>query len=179
MYYQQDMNKQTHMPRRDVLRLLSAGALICCAPRVAFAASASEWQLSKDEWKRRLTDGEFQVLREEATERPYTSKLLSEKRAGKFVCAGCALPLFDAKHKYDSGTGWPSFYQALPDALETKTDYKLVLPRTEYHCRRCGGHHGHIFKDGPQPTGLRYCNNGIALDFIPDTTRKKRKKISS
>lgn len=128
--------------------------------------------LSTSEWKKRLTGQQYNILREEGTEAPYSSVLLKEKRKGVFACAGCDLPLFYSKRKYESGTGWPSFYQAIPNSIETKTDYKLGLPRTEYHCTRCGGHHGHIFNDGPEPTGLRYCNNGIALKFIPMTDRK-------
>ena len=128
-----------------------------------------DWaNLSKQDWQQRLTEQEFYVLRKEGTERPFTSPLNDEKRPGKFVCAGCALPLFTTDMKYDSGTGWPSFFTVIEGAVETKRDFKLVVPRTEYHCARCGGHQGHVFKDGPQPTGLRYCNNGIALDFIPD-----------
>ncbi len=126
-----------------------------------------DWDnLSEREWKDRLTDMEFYVLRKEGTERAGTSRLNHEKRHGTFVCAGCALPLFSSKTKYESGTGWPSFYDPLPGAVKTKKDFKLIVPRTEYHCARCGGHQGHVFKDGPQPTGLRYCNNGVALDFI-------------
>jgi peptide-methionine (R)-S-oxide reductase len=119
------------------------------------------------EWRRLLTPAQFSVLREEGTERPFSSPLNDEKRKGTFVCAGCDLPLFDSRTKYDSGTGWPSFYDFLPGSLGTKTDYKLIYPRTEYHCARCGGHQGHVFNDGPKPTGLRYCNNGVALKFLP------------
>lgn len=123
---------------------------------------------SNDEWKKSLSNEQYDVLREEGTERPFTSALLEEKRDGDFVCAACGLALFKSSSKYDSGTGWPSFYQAIDGHVETKTDFKLVVPRTEYHCARCGGHQGHVFEDGPQPTGLRYCNNGVALKFIPD-----------
>lgn len=125
--------------------------------------------LTSREWRERLTEQEFHVLRKEGTERPWTSDLNDEKRAGTFVCAGCALPLFTTDMKFDSGTGWPSFFDYIEGAIETKKDFKLIVPRTEYHCSRCGGHQGHVFKDGPRPTGLRYCNNGVALDFIPDT----------
>lgn len=124
-------------------------------------------QKSEAQWKKELTPQQFDVLREEGTERPFTSPLNDEKRKGEFVCAGCALPLFTSEMKFDSGTGWPSFFTAIDNHVETKTDYKIIFPRTEYHCARCGGHHGHIFKDGPKPTGERWCNNGVALKFIP------------
>jgi len=122
----------------------------------------------KAEWRQRLSPEAYAVLFEEATERAGTSPLDREKRPGTFVCAACNQPLFDAGAKFDSGTGWPSFYQPLPDALDTRRDFKLIVPRTEYHCTRCGGHQGHVFKDGPPPTGQRYCNNGAALRFVPE-----------
>ena len=127
-------------------------------------------KLTDAEWKAKLTPEQYRILRREGTEAPFTSELNKEKRAGIFACAGCDLPLFPSKYKFDSGTGWPSFFDMLPGAVQTKTDYKMIMPRTEYHCARCGGHHGHVFKDGPQPTGLRYCNNGAALKFIADKT---------
>ena len=125
--------------------------------------------LSKEEWRKRLDPMRYSVLREEGTERPGTSPLNNEKRPGLFVCGGCNLPLFTSEMKYESGTGWPSFFTTIPAVFATRTDYKLIVPRTEYHCVRCGGHHGHRFNDGPPPTGQRWCNNGIALKFIPKT----------
>ena len=123
--------------------------------------------LGKDEWRKRLPHDSFKVLREEGTERAGTSPLNEEKRAGIFACAGCGLPLFTSEMKFDSGTGWPSFFTTIPGVFQTKKDYFLIYARTEYHCARCGGHHGHVFDDGPPPTGLRYCNNGVALRFMP------------
>jgi len=122
---------------------------------------------SRAEWKQILSDAQFYVLREEGTERPFSSPLNDEKRPGVYVCAGCALPLFTSQMKFDSGTGWPSFFTHIPGHLGTKKDFKLIVPRTEYHCIRCGGHQGHVFDDGPAPTGQRWCNNGVALRFIP------------
>jgi peptide-methionine (R)-S-oxide reductase len=119
------------------------------------------------EWKRLLTPMQYDILRKEGTERSFTSPLLNEKRRGVFVCVGCGLPLFTSEMKYDSGTGWPSFFTSIPGHFGTKKDFKLVLPRTEYHCIRCGGHHGHVFDDGPPPTHERWCNNGAVLRFIP------------
>ncbi len=124
--------------------------------------------LSDTEWQSRLSDQEYYILRKEGTERPGSSDLNDEKRKGIYQCAGCDLPLFSSEMKFDSGTGWPSFFDYLPNALEFKTDFKIVIPRKEYHCARCGGHHGHVFKDGPKPTGLRYCNNGVTLKFISE-----------
>lgn len=126
---------------------------------------------SEAEWKQQLSPPQFDVLRHEGTERAFTSPLNDEKRPGVFVCAGCSLPLFTSAMKFDSGTGWPSFFTTIPGAFASKKDFKLIWPRTEYHCVRCGGHHGHVFNDGPPPTGERWCNNGVALRFIPKTDK--------
>ena len=123
---------------------------------------------SDDEWRKLLAPELYAVLFEEGTERAFTHVLNEEKREGTFLCAACGLPLFTSEAKFDSGTGWPSFTQPIEGNLEKKRDFKLILPRTEYHCRRCGGHQGHLFNDGPQPTGQRWCNNGLALQFIPE-----------
>lgn len=136
--------------------------------RAEAAPDIGKVSLTEKEWRERLTPEQFDVLRKEGTERSGTSPLNKEKRSGTFVCAGCGLDLFRSKYKFESGTGWPSFYDVIKGHVETKRDYSLVLPRTEYHCARCGGHQGHIFKDGPAPTHLRYCNNGVALKFVPD-----------
>lgn len=122
---------------------------------------------SETEWKKILTPEQFRVLRQEGTEAAFSSPLNDEKREGDYLCAGCELVLFTSEMKFDSGTGWPSFFTSVEGHLETRTDFKLIFPRTEYHCVRCGGHQGHVFKDGPPPTGQRWCNNGVALKFIP------------
>ena len=137
------------------------------APGADVATTTTPLSKTETEWQQVLTPAQFKILRQEGTEYPFSSPLNGEKRGGIFVCAGCALPLFSSQMKYDSGTGWPSFFTLIPGSLATKQDFKLIAPRTEYHCVRCGGHHGHIFDDGPPPTGLRYCNNGVALKFIP------------
>ena len=158
------------MNRRNLLRTSTAFAGFAMAglARPAIAASdAYEFTLSDAEWRKRLSNDAYLVLRHEATEMPFTSPLLDEHRVGTFDCAGCALPLFSSATKFDSGTGWPSFYAPLQDAVRTKADHKLGYLRTEVHCRRCGGHLGHVFDDGPPPTGKRYCINGVALTFTP------------
>ncbi len=153
------------MNRRSLLTRLAAAVAATVLP-VARAADPDRVEKTADEWRKALTPEQFYILREEGTERAFTSPLNAEKRKGTFVCAGCALPLFKSETKFESGTGWPSFYAPISGAVATKVDYKIIVPRTEYHCRRCGGHQGHVFDDGPKPTGLRYCNNGAALKFV-------------
>jgi peptide-methionine (R)-S-oxide reductase len=157
------------LDRRTMLKSLAAAAAALLAPRaVAEAASPSfEVEKSDEEWRRSLTPDQYQVLRKHGTERAFTSPLDGEKRPGTFLCAACGLPLFSSKAKFDSGTGWPSFFEPLPNAVGTSVDKSLFVTRTEIHCRRCGGHLGHVFDDGPKPTGLRYCMNGVAMRFEP------------
>ena len=161
------------MSMQDISRrgFLMATALATAAPAVALAAdhyAASPFRkLSDAEWKQRLPAASYEVLRHEDTERPGSSPLLAEHRKGTFVCLGCGLPLFKSEWKFESGTGWPSFYTAIPGALAKKVDLKIGVPRNEYHCAQCLGHQGHVFDDGPRPTGLRYCNNGVAIKFVP------------
>src|SRR5437763_12677212 len=183
------------MKRREFLMAMAAGAAGAALPATPAAAATGasgksiaeiqqDWQMllpkdadvartvepitkTESEWKQVLPEERFYVLRKEGTERPFTSPLNDEKRAGVFVCAGCALPLFSSQMKYDSGTGWPSFFTSIPDHLSNKKDYKIIVERDEYHCVRCGGHQGHVFDDGPPPTRQRWCNNGVALRFIP------------
>jgi peptide-methionine (R)-S-oxide reductase len=158
------------MKRRQLMNLFALFGIGKAATAVAadLPARADRLQLSDSEWKSRLSGPAYAVLRQESTERPHSSPLNQEKRAGTYQCAGCELPLFSSQSKFESGTGWPSFFQPLPDAVGTRTDYKLIVPRTEYHCARCGGHQGHVFSDGPRPTGKRYCNNGVALRFVAE-----------
>ena len=159
------------MTRRQLFNVLSSLGLARAATDAQAASEPSRADrvvLSDEDWQRKLDRAAYRVLRHEGTEPPHSSPLNDEKRVGTYRCAGCELPLFASVAKFDSGTGWPSFHTPLPDALGTRTDYKLILPRTEYHCARCGGHQGHVFDDGPRPSGLRYCNNGVALRFSPD-----------
>jgi peptide-methionine (R)-S-oxide reductase len=159
------------MSRRNLLSWLALGGMGALKPSAADTAPAGRsdtLRLSDDEWRKRLTAEQFRVLRREGTEAPFSSQLNGEKRRGTYNCVACDLPLFASSMKFDSGTGWPSFFETLPGALGFRTDYKLLLPRTEYHCARCGGHHGHVFDDGPKPSGKRYCNNGVCLKFEPE-----------
>ena len=152
------------MKRSTVLTALAGFVL---AGPVGARAGSPLVTHSDEEWRKLLPPASYAVLRHEATERAFSSPLDDEKRAGTYACAGCDLPLFSSKTKYDSGSGWPSFYAPLPNAVATKTDNAMFMPRTEVHCRRCIGHLGHVFDDGPKPTGLRYCMNGVALRFRP------------
>lgn len=127
----------------------------------------NESEKTKEQWKEKLSPDAYNVLCEEGTERPFSSPLNDEKRDGIFVCAACGHELFNSSQKYNSGTGWPSFFDVIKENIGTRVDRKLLSTRTEYHCARCGGHQGHVFEDGPKPTGLRYCNNGVALKFVP------------
>jgi len=160
------------MTRRPFVALLSAlgfGSAARTASAQAPAPAVAKFVLPDGEWKKRLTPAQYDVLRHEGTERPGTSPLNGEKRKGTYHCVGCEHPLFSSDTKFESGTGWPSFFAPLAGAFTTKTDYKILVPRVEYRCAKCDGHHGHVFDDGPRPTGKRYCNNGVVLKFVPAT----------
>jgi peptide-methionine (R)-S-oxide reductase len=168
------MSKSLAPKSLDRRRFLAAASALALAAPASNALAAKDAyanspfrKITDAEWRQKLPAASYLVLRQEDTERPGTSALLKEHRKGKFACLGCDLPLFTSDTKFESGTGWPSFYRAIPGAIASKTDYKIGVPRTEYHCAQCLGHQGHVFPDGPKPTGLRYCNNGVALKFIP------------
>jgi len=173
------MNRRHIMSLFSLFGISSKAAQAASAPPAASAtlpaaapptAASGTVRLSDAQWRERLSPAAYRVLRQEGTEAPGTSPLNAEKRRGTYVCAGCALPLFSSDAKYESGTGWPSFHTPLPGAVATRTDFKMILPRTEYHCARCEGHQGHVFNDGPRPSGKRYCNNGVALAFKEATS---------
>jgi peptide-methionine (R)-S-oxide reductase len=161
------MNHSTN--RRSALAWLGAGIALPVLAACGGTAKAEAFRVSYTDaqWRRRLAPAVYQVLRHENTEPPFSSPLDHEKRAGTFLCAGCNNELYASTTKFDSGTGWPSFYRPLPGAVGTSTDFKLGYPRTEVHCADCGGHLGHVFDDGPRPTGKRYCMNGLAMKFRP------------
>jgi peptide-methionine (R)-S-oxide reductase len=157
--------------RRTILAMTAAAGGLMFGLRANTPAEAAfEVEKTDEEWRKALSPEQYAVLRKHGTERPFTSPLNKEHRAGQFACAGCDLPVYASETKFDSGTGWPSFWQPLPDAVGTSVDKSLFTTRTEVHCRRCGGHLGHVFDDGPKPTGLRYCMNGVALTFKPGAT---------
>lgn len=161
------------MNRRQFIQTTLAAALSLLLAPYAHASNGRKTAMiekinkTDDQWQSLLTAEQYQVLRSEGTEPPFSSKLNNEYNRGSYVCAGCDLPLFSSETKFDSGTGWPSFYAPIENHTETRRDFKMIIPRTEYHCARCGGHQGHVFNDGPEPTGQRWCNNGVALRFIP------------
>jgi peptide-methionine (R)-S-oxide reductase len=164
------------LSRRTLLAAAAVAPLVACSPSaVASADSTAERRFANSpfraksdaDWRAQLQPASYNVLRHEGTERPFSSPLLGEHRAGAFVCLGCGLPLFRSQWKFESGTGWPSFFDVIHENIGTRTDTQLIEERTEYHCAQCLGHQGHVFPDGPRPTGLRYCNNGVALRFVP------------
>lgn len=162
--------------RRLLLSSVAAVAAFAGFGKLTTAKAAEEKfevQKTPEEWKRQLTPEQYHVLREQGTERPYSSPLNHEKRKGTFACVGCDLPLYSSDTKFDSGTGWPSFFDHLPNAIGITEDRSYFMVRTEVHCRRCGGHLGHVFKDGPRPTGLRYCMDGVAMTFTPAEASNK------
>ncbi|MBX3505825.1 MAG: peptide-methionine (R)-S-oxide reductase MsrB [Parvibaculum sp.] len=159
------MSRRTFLGSTAIAGLLAAAGLAARGGKADAAEGTFEIVKSDAEWKAELTPEQYYVLRKHGTERAGSSPLDREKRAGTFHCAGCDLPLFASDRKYDSGTGWPSFWAPLDDAIGTSEDRSLFITRTEVHCRRCGGHLGHVFEDGPPPTGLRYCMNGVAMSF--------------
>ncbi len=164
------------MDRRDFFKAAGLGLVLPAwlgqtkegIPMGSAQKEIKKLEKSKKEWRELLDEDAYRVLFKEGTERAFTSPLDDEKRKGTFICAACYLALFESEAKFDSGTGWPSFFRPIDGRTGTKRDFKLVLPRTEYHCIRCGGHQGHIFNDGPAPTGQRWCNNGVALKFVPE-----------
>ena len=158
------------MTRRRLLALLSAFGLARHVSAANDALQPNALTLSEAQWRERLTPAQYKVLREEGTERAGSSPLDHERRKGMYRCAGCDTALFTSAMKFDSGTGWPSFHSTLPAVFATRADGLGPFARTEYHCARCGGHHGHVFPDGPKPSGLRYCNNGVALKFVPEAS---------